>query len=69
LKDGKLTVFPIGLDRVPAREDWKINPVGSNASSMVEARAPLQPHLIEEPIEIVRQAKSVKKVAKVPDAL
>jgi hypothetical protein len=69
LKHGKLTVFPIGLDHVPAREGWKINPVGSNAISVVEAKTRFQPHLIEEPVEIVRQAKPVKEVAKMPDAI
>jgi hypothetical protein len=48
----KLTIYPIGLDRVPTRDGWRRrrNPVPGQ--SMVEPTSPLRPRLIEGPIVI-----------------
>ncbi len=50
-KDGKLTIYPVGLHRVPHRSDWIPNPGGESPSAVVP-RQRLNPILIEKPIEI-----------------
>ncbi len=51
----QVTIYPIGLDRVPRVHDWTSAeagfPTSGNRSKLVPRRA-LKPHLIEEPIVI-----------------
>ncbi len=51
----QVTIYPIGLDRVPRTHDWTSPeagfPIPGNRSKLVPLR-PLKPHLIEEPIVI-----------------
>ena len=53
IKDDTVTVYPIGLDRSPARHEWQFNTneTGTPAPVYVPA-TPLAPHLIETPITI-----------------
>lgn len=53
IKDDTVTLFPIALDRVPARRDWKLNAekVGNPPPVYVPAQA-LAPHLIESPVTV-----------------
>jgi hypothetical protein len=53
IKGDTVTIFPIALDRVPARRDWKLNAdkVGNPPPVYVPTQ-PLVPHLIESPITI-----------------
>jgi len=53
IKDDSITLFPIALDRVPARRDWKINTekVGTPPPVYVPAQ-PLVQHLIESPVTV-----------------
>ncbi len=48
----KLTIYPIGLDSVPARDGWRWRRNPAPRQSLVEPRSPLKPRLIEGPIEI-----------------
>jgi hypothetical protein len=50
----KLTIFPIGLDRVPSRKDWRKASKAEIAQgrSIFQPKQPLQPRLIEDPIVI-----------------
>jgi Calcineurin-like phosphoesterase len=48
----KLTIYPIGLDRVPARDGWRWRRDPAPRQSRVEPRSPLRPRLIEGPIVI-----------------
>jgi hypothetical protein len=54
IKGDEVTIFPIGLDRVPKRSEWRINTqrLGSPAPEYVPA-TPLKPHLIEGPIAVI----------------
>ncbi len=51
----KVTIYPIGLDRVPKRDHWMAPPKGKppppNNPRLVATR-PIDIHLIEEPIVI-----------------
>ena len=52
----KLTIYPIGLDRVPGRKGWRAITDKDDASGhnpLIKPRRPLRPHLIEMPIEIL----------------
>ena len=53
IKDDTVTLFPIALDRVPARRDWTINTekVGNPPPVYVPAQ-PFDPHLIESPVTV-----------------
>jgi hypothetical protein len=53
IKDDTVTLFPIALNRVPARKEWKLNveKVGNPPPVYVPPQ-PLAPHLIESPITI-----------------
>jgi hypothetical protein len=67
----KLTVFPIKIDRVPSRHDWRENPERETdrLASVFISQPPMQPGLIEPPIEIkARQAPSTSEV-KTPSQL
>ena len=49
----EMTVYPIGLDAVPTREQWTLNANRSTASPSIFALPEeLKPHLIEPPITI-----------------
>jgi hypothetical protein len=48
----KLTIYPIGLDSVPARDGWRWRRDPAPGQALVEPRSPLRPRLIEGPIEI-----------------
>jgi hypothetical protein len=53
IKGDEVTIYPIGLDRVPRRDEWRINTqrAGSPAPVYVPT-SPLAPHLIEGPITV-----------------
>ena len=59
IEGSKLTIFPIGLDRVPRREGWRKASAVEIAQhqSIFQPRKPLRPRLIEDPIVI--DAKNV----------
>jgi hypothetical protein len=49
----KLTLYPIAIDSVPARGEWRMNPKrGPVAPSVFAAHPPLKFELIEEPVVI-----------------
>jgi hypothetical protein len=52
IKDETATIFPICLDRIPKRNQWKSNPDRSLSSSAIVPKEQLRPRLIEEPIII-----------------
>jgi Calcineurin-like phosphoesterase len=55
----KLTIFPIGLDTVPGRKDWRPLRQSDDTSGhnpLIKPMQPLRPHLIEQPIVIVSPA-------------
>ena len=54
IEGSKLTIFPIGLDRVPRRNGWrKANPAEmAQRHSIFQPEEPLRPRLIEDPIVI-----------------
>jgi hypothetical protein len=53
IKDDEVTIYPIGLDGVPRRDQWRVNTarVGSPAPAYVPT-SPLAPRLIEGPITV-----------------
>lgn len=58
-KDGSLTVFPIGIERVPRR--WKPTGSASPYDPQLEPDDPAAtpPHLIEPPVVVERSDASV----------
>jgi hypothetical protein len=55
ITDQEVTIFPIGLDRVPRRDEWQINPNWREDNPSEPAYLPrfkLRPHLIEDPIVV-----------------
>jgi len=55
ITDDEVTIFPIGLDQAPKRDEWRINPdwTGQNpAEPAYRPTNPLRPHLIEAPITV-----------------
>ena len=56
IQDDQVTVYPIGLDRIPRRHEWRMNAAraGSPAPAFVPM-SPLAPRLIEGPI-VIRSA-------------
>jgi hypothetical protein len=55
LKDNEVTIYPIGLDKIPPRHDWQPNPKaapGNSSEPIFVPKRNLQPHLIERPIVI-----------------
>jgi hypothetical protein len=55
IKDDEVTIYPIGLDKVPKRREWHINPDWKECDQSQPAyvpKKPLQPCLIEGPIVI-----------------
>jgi hypothetical protein len=58
IKGDQLTIYPIGLDAVPKRSEWKENPERDDPSApRIVPVLPLEPKLIEMPIEV--DAKTV----------
>ena len=56
----QLTIYPIALDRVPGRKDWRAAQPGEGGTNAAEIvpKAPLTPRLIEDPILIRASAVS-----------
>jgi hypothetical protein len=57
----EVTVYPVKLDAVPRRGQWRANPARNvdTTAAVFVADPPLKPHLIEEPIKIrVREVAS-----------
>jgi uncharacterized membrane protein len=53
IRGDEVTVFPIGIDAVPARDGWRLNEARSPASpSIFVPAASLDPHLIEAAIVV-----------------
>jgi hypothetical protein len=55
IEPDQLTIYPIGLDKVPLRLGWRERTAGEKARGVrtaFVARTPLKPHLIEGPIVI-----------------
>ena len=55
IKKDEVMVYPVGLDRVPHRRDWKKNSnwkAGNKDEPAYLPNQPLTPHLIEGPIAI-----------------
>lgn len=53
IKDDELTFYPIGLDRVPRRHEWRFNTERAGTPPPVYVPvSPLTPHLIELPIAV-----------------
>ncbi len=51
-KDGALTVYPVGLEKVPT--GWR-DANGADGTPRVEPTRPIRPRLIEEPFRVTRQ--------------
>jgi hypothetical protein len=60
IKGDEATLYAIGVDNAPSREEWVGNPHSTPGSAVpaFSPSKPLNPRLIEEPI-VVRAAKSV----------
>lgn len=57
IRGDAITVFPIGLDRVPRRTEWRLNANrGPNSPSIFEPAGGMNPQLIEPPIVITAGA-------------
>lgn len=53
IKDDEVTIYPVGLDRVPRRDEWRLNTQKAGSPSPVYVPVlPLAPRLIEGPIAV-----------------
>jgi hypothetical protein len=52
LEPDKLTVYPVGLDKVPRRRSWRPSKSSDLSASALDPAKPLKPKLIEGPIVI-----------------
>lgn len=55
IENNKITIYPIGIDKSPEREDWEFNNSYENGSQDIPVIVPkkdLEQHLIEDPIVI-----------------
>ena len=55
IEDDKITIYPIGIDNSPTREDWKFNESykpGTQDIPVIVPKKDLEQHLIESPIVI-----------------
>ena len=53
IHDDEITIYPVGLDRVPKRREWRVNTTRSGSPSPVYVPvSPLAPRLIEGPIAV-----------------
>jgi hypothetical protein len=58
LEPDRLTIYPLGIDKVPDRYDWLNAPMGAGApphNPKLVPRKPIDVRLIESPIVIVRR--------------
>jgi hypothetical protein len=58
IKDDTLTIYPIGLEKVPTRKGWEINKnkaENGQANSKIVPKSPLKPVFIEKPFCIKRK--------------
>ena len=63
IEKDKLTIYPIGLDKVPGRKGWRPLNTDDDTSGhnpLIKPIYDLRPHLIEPPIEIL--APGLRKV-------
>jgi len=68
--DGTLTVYPIGLSRVPRRWDRRPDWVPGDRERFVPVDGELTPFLIEEPVPVPRTAQTAPvRDAQVPPAM
>jgi len=60
LSKDSLTIYPIGVDKVPGRQDWVANPDAKKGRpiSAFKSKMPLAPFLIEPPIKIPIDGKT-----------
>jgi hypothetical protein len=60
-EEDKLTIYPIALDRVPRRKEWRANPkkdIGVNEHMpLLVPKRDMKPRLIHDPIEIKKEAR------------
>ncbi len=64
IKGDELTIYPIGLERVPSDEQWKDNPKAAENSPepKLVPTQPLKPSFIETPVTIdANTVKSAKE--------
>lgn len=57
IKGDELTIYPIGLDNVPERDGWQVNPDATQndqTEPFIVPKEDLKPHLIEGPITTIR---------------
>ncbi len=62
---GKLTIYPIGLDKVPKKRGWRAPHSGESIpdhNPLIVPKSPLKPHLIEGPITIDAVPKDPRRV-------
>ena len=55
----KLTIYPIALDRVPRRQEWRANNPKKDSAEHMPLLVPkrdMKPELIEDPIVITKEA-------------
>src|SRR5262249_5637867 len=53
IRDDEVTIYPVGLDRVPRRREWRANTTGRGSPPPVYVPvSPLAPRLIEGPIVV-----------------
>jgi hypothetical protein len=70
LKGDEATVFPVKLDRVPARDGWKENPDRkTSGASVFVASPPLRPGLVEPPIVIQAGGTTTTGDVKTPNEM
>ncbi len=66
-----ITVFPIGLDKVPRRRDWQLPPDGGPRAPgpVIVPKEPLEYRLVEEPVEVARAAAASTEQVRTPDEI
>ncbi len=66
IKDDALTIYPVAVDSVPARNGWQLNPDSAPPASVFAPCSKLRLRLTEgRPIEIrAERVRSVQEVAK-----
>jgi hypothetical protein len=53
IKNDEVVIYPIGLDSVPKRREWRMNTTGiGSPPSVYIPISPLAPRLIESPIAV-----------------
>lgn len=71
IRDDTLTIYPVAVDKVPSRAEWRVNPSRTVAApSVFEPASPLNPHLIETPIVIrAEEAPLAGEINAQPEAI